>query len=85
MNLKYSQERNIFRNYDYQVTVNGIYVNFIANIGENILDKKQSIFISYESNKYKNLILKKARQMEIESDIPETDQEKMLKNTKDNL
>ena len=57
--LESSLERNIFTNYSYQVTVNGIYVNFMANIGENKLEENESIFISYENNELQNLILKR--------------------------
>ena len=83
LNLIYRQERRIFTEYDYKISVNGIYVTFIANVGDSILDNDKSVFISYESNQIQNLILKK--DAELLRDVPKYDEDTILKNTKDNL
>jgi hypothetical protein len=64
--LNYDMERMIFKNYDYEVTVNGVYVNFMGNVGDKMLSRDESAFISYESNKLQNAILK--REIEIEKE-----------------
>jgi hypothetical protein len=35
----------------------------MANVGNNILDKNTSIYISYENNNLQNLILKKEKEL----------------------
>ncbi len=59
IHLNADLERNIFTNYNYIVTVNGVTVNFMANSGDLRLDKMNSIFISYENNALRNSILKR--------------------------
>lgn len=84
LNLKYNQERQIFSDYNYQVTVNGIFVTFTANVGENILERDKSVLILYESNKLVNMILKREKELS-EVEIIKSDDEKELQDTKRNL
>jgi len=57
--LKRKEEELIFRRLDYEVVVNGVYVNFIADIGSNRLSDEDGIYFVYENNKLKNKILEK--------------------------
>lgn len=64
--LKKPEESYIMRKYDYEVTVNGIYVNFVANTGDNRLSSDEALFISYEKNSLQNKMLK--RELELQSE-----------------
>lgn len=64
--LKKPEESFIMRKYDYEVTVNGIYVNFVANTGDNRLSSDEALFISYEKNSLQNKMLK--RELELQSE-----------------
>ncbi len=52
-------ERNIFTNYNYTVTVEGISVNFLVNTAINRSDNRRSLFISYQNEPIQNQILRK--------------------------
>ncbi len=60
-NIKLTQkdEESVYSRFDYEVVVNGVYANFIADIGNGRLSKDDSVFITYENNALKNQILKK--------------------------
>jgi hypothetical protein len=58
--LNYTLNKNIYSNYDFQITINGIYVNFIANVNtNNAIIKDKSLYINYENNQFQSMILKK--------------------------
>ncbi len=63
VNIDAESELKIYKLHEYQVVVNSIYIHFIANIGNNILDNDTSIYISYENNGLENLILKKEKEL----------------------
>lgn len=66
VSLKTGEERFAVSRYDYEVTVNGIYVNFVANTGDNRLDKEEALFISYENSSLQNLMLKRELELQLE-------------------
>ena len=82
INIDYSTERRIYDQYNYQVIYNGIFVKFIANTNNNNLEKRISIYISYENNEFQNLILKKENEL-LNQQL--TDNEKILYDVKSNL
>jgi hypothetical protein len=63
VNIDTANELKIYKIYEYQVVVNSILAHFMANVGNNILDKNTSIYISYENNNLQNLILKKEKEL----------------------
>ena len=64
--LKQNDENMIFTRYDYEIIINGIYVTFAADIGNNRLSADDSIYFTYENNNIKNMILKKDLEVEKE-------------------
>ncbi len=87
LKLDYTLERQIYTNFEYKVTLNDIYVHFIANSGNNALYNDTSVYLSYESNKYQNLILKAQKEI-LENDNMKDkvyDETEIIENTKKNL
>lgn len=64
--LSTDEENIIFTRYDYEVIVNGVYVNFVADLGNNRLSSDDAIYFTYESNNLKTMILKKDIEIERE-------------------
>lgn len=64
--LKKREESFAMKKYDYEVTVNGVYVNFVANTGDNRLSSDEALFVSYENNSLQNKMLK--RELELQSE-----------------
>ncbi|MCG8572687.1 MAG: hypothetical protein MJB14_21355 [Spirochaetes bacterium] len=57
--LKTSEENEIFRQYDYEINLDNIYVSFMANIGDNRLNRNESLYISLENNELQSMLLQK--------------------------
>ncbi|HOV15112.1 MAG TPA: hypothetical protein PK771_12560 [Spirochaetota bacterium] len=86
VSLKLEDEKAIFSNYNYQVSINGIFVNFTANIETISFAEKEAIFFSYESSEYQRLILKKEIELTKEKDdVDKKDDDKSDINVKRNL
>lgn len=64
--LRKQEEDLILTRYDYEVIINGVYVTFAADIGNNRLSSDDGIYFTYENNNLKNMILKKDLEIEKE-------------------
>jgi|GEM_PF-5491209 len=85
VNIDKNKIKEIFLEYNYQVIINGIFVHFIANTGNSILNEDTSVYITYENNSLRNLILKKQNEIIKNESENNNDEDNVLKRTKSNL
>lgn len=62
--LSRDEEKWVFQNYNYEVTINGVYAEFLANVGNDRLARDESIYFSYENNDIQNAMLRKEIEIE---------------------
>lgn len=85
--LTRDDESVIFTKYNYEVTINGIYVNIFSNMGDNRLNNDEAIFLSYENTKLQRMILQKEIQLDREREKiqEEKSEDNDRQKVKDNL